>query len=112
MNKNKNPKIEKVLPYFDKVVVTCHCGAVHTIGSTQKEISVEICSACHPFYTGTQNFIDTAGRLEKFRAKVAAGEKFKEAKLKNQKTKQEKTIVIPSEEKTEEKEAEEGKETN
>jgi large subunit ribosomal protein L31 len=93
MTKTKNQKTEHNFPYFDEVVVTCNCGAVHTIGSTQKEISVEICSSCHPFYTGTQNFIDTAGRLEKFKAKVAAGKAYQEAKLKNQKSK--KATITP-----------------
>lgn len=98
---NKQTKTtNQVLPYFDEVIVTCHCGAKHTIGSTQKEISVEICSACHPFYTGTQNFIDTAGRLEKFRAKVAAGEKFKKAKLKSSQAKEKKTVVASDKDET------------
>ncbi|MEI7480063.1 MAG: 50S ribosomal protein L31 [bacterium] len=51
---------------------TCACGAVYNFGSTKKEISIEICSKCHPFYTGNEKSLDTAGRVEKFRARRAA----------------------------------------
>lgn len=58
--------------------ITCACGAVFPIGSTKQDIRVEICSSCHPFYTGTEKVIDTAGRVEKFKArKAAAGAKGK-----------------------------------
>lgn len=63
--------------YNKKVKVTCACGNTFEVGSTIGEIKVEVCSACHPFYTGTAKFIDTAGRVDKFRAKVAKAEKFK-----------------------------------
>lgn len=52
--------------------VTCACGQTFTIGSTEKEIEVEICSNCHPFYTGIEKIVDTAGRVEKFKARQAA----------------------------------------
>ncbi len=55
--------------YFPKSKVTCVCGNSSTVGSTVPEISVEICSKCHPFYTGREQLIDTAGRVEKFRAR-------------------------------------------
>lgn len=55
--------------YFPSAKVTCACGNTFTVGSTQKEIQVEICYACHPFYTGKEKLIDTAGRVEKFKAK-------------------------------------------
>jgi large subunit ribosomal protein L31 len=54
--------------YYD-VTITCSCGATHPTRSTRKEISVEICSACHPFFTGKQKLVDTAGRVERFRRK-------------------------------------------
>lgn len=64
---------EKIHPtYFDKAKVTCACGAVFTVGSTMEKISVEICSNCHPFYSGEDKIIDTAGRVEKFKARRAA----------------------------------------
>lgn len=49
--------------------MTCSCGNKFTAGSTKEEIKVEVCSACHPFYTGTQKFVDSLGRVEKFQAK-------------------------------------------
>lgn len=53
-------------PKYLKCEVTCGCGNTFTTRSTIEKISVEICSACHPFYTGKQKFVDTAGRVEKF----------------------------------------------
>lgn len=55
--------------YFPNAKVTCACGNKFTVGSTKPEIAVEICYACHPFYTGNEKLIDTAGRVEKFKAK-------------------------------------------
>ncbi len=63
--------------YFPNAKVTCLCGKSFTVGSTVKEIHVEICSACHPFYTGNDKILDTAGRVEKFRARRAAAKKSK-----------------------------------
>lgn len=67
----------KEVPYYKEAKVTCSCGANFTIGSTKKEIQVEICSMCHPFYTGTQKLVDTSGRVDKFRARLAKKEKIK-----------------------------------
>jgi len=53
--------------------VSCVCGNKFDTGSTAKEIKVELCSACHPFYTGKQKLVDSARRVEKFHAKVKAG---------------------------------------
>lgn len=55
--------------YYPDAKVSCACGNTFTIGSTKKELSVEICYACHPFYTGKDKLIDTAGRVEKFKAR-------------------------------------------
>jgi len=63
--------------YFEKAKVTCACGNTFTIGSTKETIEVEICSACHPFYTGNDKVLDTAGRVEKFKTKRAAATKKK-----------------------------------
>lgn len=57
--------------YFSDAKITCACGNVIQGGGTKKEMSVEICGACHPFYTGKEKIIDTAGRVEKFKARVA-----------------------------------------
>ena len=61
--------------YFPSAKVTCSCGNTFTMGSTKEEIHVEVCSACHPFYTGQDKIIDTAGRVEKFKARVVAAQK-------------------------------------
>ena len=57
--------------YYTDAKVTCVCGNTFTTGSTLKEIKVDICSACHPFYTGKQKLVDTEGRVEKFKKKYA-----------------------------------------
>ncbi|MBW6515532.1 MAG: 50S ribosomal protein L31 [Candidatus Cloacimonetes bacterium] len=53
-------------PKYEKVMVTCACGNSFETRSTKDKLIVEICSACHPFYTGKQKILDTAGRVEKF----------------------------------------------
>ena len=60
---------EGIHPAFHTATVTCACGATFQTGSTKEQIRVDICSACHPFFTGKQKFVDTAGRVEKFRKK-------------------------------------------
>ncbi len=55
--------------YYPKTKVHCACGNTFTIGSTRAELKVEICSKCHPFYTGREQLIDTAGRVERFKAR-------------------------------------------
>ena len=57
------------LQYYEKAEVHCACGNKFTIGSTKSKINVEICYNCHPFFTGKEKFIDTAGKVEKFRAR-------------------------------------------
>jgi len=63
MKKNTHPE------YFPNAKVTCACGNTFAVGSTKKELQVEICYNCHPFYTGKDKFIDTAGRVDKFKAR-------------------------------------------
>lgn len=53
--------------YYPQAKISCACGNVATIGSTAQTISVELCNKCHPFYTGTQKLVDTAGRVERFK---------------------------------------------
>ena len=61
-----------VHPEYNDISVTCSCGNTFTTRSTMnKALHVEVCSACHPFYTGKQKIVDTAGRVEKFRQKYA-----------------------------------------
>jgi len=58
---------EGIHPAYKKVTVRCACGETFETGSTKDELHVEICSKCHPFYTGKQKLIDTGGRVEKFK---------------------------------------------
>jgi large subunit ribosomal protein L31 len=72
---------EKIHPtWFPEARVHCACGSTFTTGSTLKDISVEICSACHPLFTGQQKLIDTAGRVDKFNQRaILAAKKQEEA---------------------------------
>jgi len=61
---------EKIHPkYFTDASVTCSCGNTFTTGSTRQTLKVELCNKCHPFFTGEQKIIDTAGRVERFNKK-------------------------------------------
>jgi large subunit ribosomal protein L31 len=57
-------------PTYHQAQVTCVCGNTFTVGSTAESIRVEVCSNCHPFYTGTQNIVDTAGQVERFQRRL------------------------------------------
>ena len=75
---------EKLHPEYHEVTVHCACGATWTTHSTKKELRLEICSKCHPFFTGKQKLIDSAGRVERFQkrytqAAPATGEAAKAA---------------------------------
>jgi large subunit ribosomal protein L31 len=67
-------------PEYHKVTVHCACGSEFETGSTAKDINVEICSKCHPFFTGKQKLVDSAGRVERFRKKYAEFNKASSAK--------------------------------
>lgn len=73
------------------VTVTCACGSTFVTQSTLDKITVEICSACHPFYTGKQKLIDTEGRIEKFEKKRISAEKTKKVKAEKQQKKEAET---------------------
>ncbi len=62
---------DKIHPKYQETTITCMCGNVIHTRSTRQNIRVEICSACHPFFTGKQKFIDSAGRVEKFQKRYA-----------------------------------------
>ncbi len=62
-------------PKYEEVEISCACGAKIPTRSTRKDIKIEICSNCHPFFTGKQKLIDTAGRVERFRRKYAKVQK-------------------------------------
>lgn len=69
MKKDIHPK------YHTESKATCACGASFPIGSTKEVIEVEICSNCHPFYTGKENIVDSAGRVEKFKSRMKKASK-------------------------------------
>jgi len=75
--------------YYSSARVRCVCGAEFTLGSTKESFAVEICSRCHPFYTGKGKIVDTAGRVERFRVrarkKAEGREKTKKQRVKKQK---------------------------
>lgn len=82
--------------WFENTQVTCACGATFTTGSTQEKIRVEICSQCHPLFTGKQKFVDTLGQVDKFQkktevSKVKQAERAKILEVRAQKTQKEKT---------------------
>jgi len=60
---------ENIHPDYEETTVTCACGEKFTTGSTKKNLRVEICSKCHPFFTGKQRIVDSGGRVEKFNKK-------------------------------------------
>ncbi len=76
MQKNIHPT------YHANAKAACVCGATYVVGSTKDVLEVEICSACHPFYTGKENILDTAGRLDRFKKRQAAATATKAAKAK------------------------------
>lgn len=69
---------KEIHPKYDlKTKATCACGAVFEVGSTMPTIAMEICSQCHPFYTGNEKIMDTAGRVERFNKRKALSSKAK-----------------------------------
>ncbi|HCG63106.1 MAG TPA: 50S ribosomal protein L31 [Sphaerochaeta sp.] len=62
-------------PKYELTKVTCACGNVFETKSTVKNLDIEICSACHPFFTGTQKLVDTTGRVERFKKKYGISDK-------------------------------------
>ena len=78
---------EKIHPkYYPKAKITCACGNTIEVGSTVDEMRIEICSACHPLYTGKAKVIDTAGRIDKFKQRMAKAKEI-QAKAKEKKVK-------------------------
>ncbi|HHW74694.1 MAG TPA: 50S ribosomal protein L31 [Firmicutes bacterium] len=60
---------ENIHPPYHRTKLTCACGESFEVGSTKENLRVEICSKCHPFFTGKQKFVDTGGRVERFKRK-------------------------------------------
>ena len=84
MKKESHPE------YYEKAEVVCACGNRFFVGSTKPQIKVEICSACHPYFTGTAKFIDKAGRVDKFKARLTKFEKITKEKRKKEEIKERK----------------------
>ena len=61
---------EGIHPQYEQTTIKCACGAVLETGSTKKDLHVDICSKCHPFFTGKQKLIDTGGRIERFKKRL------------------------------------------
>ena len=74
MKKDIHPK------YHKDAIIQCSCGKVFKIGATKPEMHIEICSACHPFYTGQEKIVDKAGRVEKFKQRMAKKQELKKKK--------------------------------
>lgn len=74
MKKDIHPK------YHSSAKIQCACGNIFSVGSTKEFIEVEICSKCHPFYTGKDKIVDTLGRVEKFRKRLVKKEELKKKK--------------------------------
>ena len=85
MKKDIHPK------YFEKARVRCACGNSFTVGSTKEEIEIEICSKCHPFYTGKEKDTDAMAKVEKFRKRMSHKTDAKSKKEKRRKRTAEKT---------------------
>ncbi len=96
--------------YNDETTISCSCGAKFKVGSTKDKLETELCSKCHPFYTGQQKLVDTAGRVDKFKKQQEAAEKKKAEASKKSPKKRRKTMEEKFNEKISEqlkKEAEE-----
>jgi large subunit ribosomal protein L31 len=76
MKKDIHPK------YFSEAKIICACGNVITTGSVKEEMKVEVCSACHPFYTGKKRVVDTAGRVDRFKKRMEKSEQLLADKMK------------------------------
>ena len=88
--------------WYPDAVVICACGNTWTTGSTKKEIHTDVCSKCHPFFTGEQRIVDTAGQVERFMKRVSAKEQMamtqptvEDKKAKKEKRRSRKTIILP-----------------
>lgn len=75
MKKNIHPK------YFSEAKIICACGNVITTGSVKEEMKIEVCSACHPFYTGKKRLVDSTGRVDRFKKRMEKSERMAAEKM-------------------------------
>ena len=92
MKKDIHPK------YHTNAKISCACGAKITVGATREKMEIEICSACHPFYTGKKKLVDSAGRVDRFKEKMKKTEAMK--KTKAEKAKAAKAKKVKTQKKT------------
>lgn len=78
--------------WYPEAKVTCACGNTFTVGASVPEIRVEVCYNCHPFYTGTMKFVDSAGRVDAFKARLAGANKKALSKTEKRRLKKEKRL--------------------
>ncbi len=76
MKQNIHPK------YYNKATVHCACGNTFTLGSTKEFVEIEICSHCHPFYTGKEKIVDAMGQVQRFKKRLAKKEEMRKKKKK------------------------------
>ena len=74
-------------PNYDTCTVRCACGATYETKSTKGDMKVDVCSKCHPFFTGQQKFVDIKGRIDKFKEKVVKGKAYSDKKATKKTTK-------------------------
>ncbi len=89
--------------YYPKATINCSCGAKFVVGSTKEKMQIEICSQCHPLYTGKQKFIDTAGRLERYEKIIKKSKDLQNSKTKTKKKGEKKKVKEVQNEKKETK---------
>lgn len=82
----------KIHPKWYQTLVSCACGNTFTVGGTVPEIHVEVCSECHPFYTGQMKYVDTAGRVDAFKARMKKVDTQKLSKTEKRRLKREKQL--------------------
>jgi large subunit ribosomal protein L31 len=80
--------------YYNDAKIICSCGNSLTVGSTVKQAHVEICSSCHPFFTGKEKIIDTAGKVERFKAREEKSRKLKEERIRSRSTVKKRTAKL------------------
>jgi len=100
MKKGIHPK------YYPDAKVTCSCGNTFTVGSTEKVIRTDVCSACHPFFTGEQRLVDTGGQVERFIRRLEKSEEIRAEELARLETEGAEVEAVEAEDKAEEETAE------
>jgi large subunit ribosomal protein L31 len=78
--------------WYPNALVTCACGATFTVGATVPEIHTEVCDSCHPFFTGEQRIVDTAGQVERFMRRLEAGASQRETEIRRREEKRQAEI--------------------